>query len=424
MRDLRMRGGRPRARSRRATATIRTITTTTHGHSHDHGHDHAHGHDRTRPPRESRIRRLEQAILAKNDQLAARNRGWLEGRGVTALNLMSAPGSGKTTLLERTIRDLRGEVALCVIEGDQATSRDADPDPRGGLRRGADQHGRGLPSRGGRTRARSAELDPPRGALVFVRETWATSCVPALFDLGERARVVVASVTEGEDKPIKYPHMFAACDALVLNGSSRPSGEPSSPARPMNPRCGCVGVGQRARDPRDRCVWVATGVASARAGAALRRSAAGLLLVWLGVDLLRERGGAARAARHSRGGSPRASWLTRGRDRWAGRNIRSADDRCAARWPSDRCTGSADRHCSGLLAARRCSFRRSPTRRCCSGHRGTALSRRSASLRSRAFALRSGTSSCIAATAGIRSRSTDRFARCWIDPSVATELGR
>ena len=190
-----------------------------HGHDHSHDHEHAHGHDHHHhdpDPRESRLRSLEQAILAKNDQLAARNRGWLEGRGVTALNLMSAPGSGKTTLLERTIRDLRGELALCVIEGDQATSRDADRiratgcaavqiNTGAGCHLEADGLARGL-----------RELDPPRGSLVFVENVGNLVC-PALFDLGERARVVVASVTEGEDKPIKYPHMFAACDALVLN---------------------------------------------------------------------------------------------------------------------------------------------------------------------------------------------------------------
>jgi hydrogenase nickel incorporation protein HypB len=185
-----------------------------HGHSHDHGHSHAHDHDSD--ARTSRLRSLEQEILAKNDRLAARNRGWLEGRGVTALNLMSAPGSGKTTLLERTIRDLRGELPLCVIEGDQATSRDADRiratgcaavqiNTGAGCHLEADGLARGL-----------RELDPPRGALVFVENVGNLVC-PALFDLGERARVVVASVTEGEDKPIKYPHMFAACDALVLN---------------------------------------------------------------------------------------------------------------------------------------------------------------------------------------------------------------
>jgi hydrogenase nickel incorporation protein HypB len=181
-----------------------------HAHDHDHPHDHDHG------AREGRLRSLEQAILAKNDQLAARNRGWLEGRGVTALNLMSAPGSGKTTLLERTIRDLRGEFALFVIEGDQATSRDADRIRAAGCAAVQINTGAGCHLEADGVARGLCELDPPRGALVFVENVGNLVC-PALFDLGERARVVVASVTEGEDKPIKYPHMFAACDALVLN---------------------------------------------------------------------------------------------------------------------------------------------------------------------------------------------------------------
>jgi hydrogenase nickel incorporation protein HypB len=129
---------------------------------------------------------------------------------------MSAPGSGKTTLLERTIRDLRGELALCVIEGDQATSRDADRIRAAGCAAVQINTGAGCHLEADGLARGLRELDPPRGALVFVENVGNLVC-PALFDLGERARVVVASVTEGEDKPIKYPHMFAACDALVLN---------------------------------------------------------------------------------------------------------------------------------------------------------------------------------------------------------------
>lgn len=201
-----------------------------HDHPHEHAHDHAHSHDdaHTRShdatPAHSheeatdvgRIRRLEQAILAKNDRLAARNRGWLAGRGVVALNMMSAPGSGKTTLLERTIRDLAGEMPLYVVEGDQATSNDADRIREAGceavqINTGAGCH---LEADG---LARGLEaLDPPSGALVFVENVGNLVC-PALFDLGERAKVVVASVTEGEDKPIKYPDMFHAADLMLLN---------------------------------------------------------------------------------------------------------------------------------------------------------------------------------------------------------------
>jgi len=189
-----------------------------HGHAHDHDHAHDHPHDHSHPDHghDDRIRRLEHDILAKNDRLAARNRGWLDGRGVTALNLMSAPGSGKTTLLERTIRDLHGEIALFVVEGDQATSRDADRIRAAGCAAVQINTGAGCHLEADGLARGLRELDPPRGALVFVENVGNLVC-PALFDLGERARVVVASVTEGEDKPIKYPHMFAACDVLVLN---------------------------------------------------------------------------------------------------------------------------------------------------------------------------------------------------------------
>jgi hydrogenase nickel incorporation protein HypB len=184
-----------------------------HPHDHDPHHDHDHDHAHGEP---GRVRRLEIEILAKNDQLAARNRGWLEGRGVTALNLMSAPGSGKTTLLERTIRDLRREMPLCVVEGDQATSRDADRIRAAGCEAVQINTGAGCHLEAESLARGLRALDPPAGAVVFVENVGNLVC-PALFDLGERARVVVASVTEGEDKPLKYPHMFAACDALVLN---------------------------------------------------------------------------------------------------------------------------------------------------------------------------------------------------------------
>ena len=153
---------------------------------------------------------LEQEILAKNQALAERNRGWFEGREVLALNLMSSPGAGKTTLLERTIRALR----------------DDDAHLRDGRRPGHDQRRRAHPrhrlrrwcrstpapaatSRPTCWRAALQQLKPPRGSLVLIENVGNLVC-PALFDLGERAKVVVVSVTEGEDKPLKYPHMFRA----------------------------------------------------------------------------------------------------------------------------------------------------------------------------------------------------------------------
>lgn len=162
----------------------------------------------------SRLVVLEQKVLARNDHLADHNRTWLAERDVVAVNLMSSPGSGKTTLLERTIRELGGVVS--VVEGDQETELDAERiratgapvvqvNTGAGCHLDADMLARAL-----RT------LDPPPGSLVFVENVGNLVC-PAMFDLGERCRAVVMSVTEGADKPLKYPHMFATADVVVLN---------------------------------------------------------------------------------------------------------------------------------------------------------------------------------------------------------------
>jgi hydrogenase nickel incorporation protein HypB len=186
-----------------------------HGHGHEHGdghgHEHAHGHGQ-----ESRILKLEQDVLAKNDLLAARNRAWLQARQVVALNVMSAPGAGKTTLLESTLRALAGDVPIGVIEGDQETSRDADRIRAAGGRAVQINTGRGCHLDAQMVAGALEELDPPPRSLVLVENVGNLVC-PALFDLGERARVVISSVTEGDDKPLKYPHMFQYSDVLVLN---------------------------------------------------------------------------------------------------------------------------------------------------------------------------------------------------------------
>jgi hydrogenase nickel incorporation protein HypB len=159
---------------------------------------------------------LEEAILAKNDRLAERNRGWLAGREILALNLMSSPGAGKTTLLERTIRDLGGRVPIGVIEGDQATDHDAARIRATGCRAVQINTGAGC-HLDAEMLARGLEsLQPPLGSVVMIENVGNLVC-PALFDLGERAKVVILSVTEGEDKPVKYPHMFRAADAVLLN---------------------------------------------------------------------------------------------------------------------------------------------------------------------------------------------------------------
>jgi hydrogenase nickel incorporation protein HypB len=188
-----------------------------HVHPHDHDHDHTHPHDHQHePPTESRTISIEQDLLAKNSALAQSNRRWLADQRITSVNLMSSPGSGKTTLLERTIRDLGGRVPVSVIEGDQETTLDAQRiratgapvvqiNTGAGCHLDADMLFRGM-----------HELSPMSGSLVFVENVGNLVC-PALFDLGETARAVIISVTEGHDKPLKYPHMFAAADVVVVN---------------------------------------------------------------------------------------------------------------------------------------------------------------------------------------------------------------
>lgn len=197
-----------------------------HRHSRDraHRHDHAHTHTRDRPHAfahehsHGRTISLEAQILAKNDKLAARNRAWFAGRNILALNLVSSPGAGKTTLLERTIRELSSELPISVVEGDQETINDAERirstgcnvvqiNTGTGCHLEADMLARGL-----------QELKPATNSVVLIENVGNLVC-PALFDLGEKCKVAILSVTEGEDKPLKYPHMFRASDIMIVNKS-------------------------------------------------------------------------------------------------------------------------------------------------------------------------------------------------------------
>ena len=181
----------------------------THEHVHADGtrHRHAHAGEHVH---------LEARILAKNDGLAARNRAWLGERKVVALNLMGAPGCGKTSLLERSIRDLRGSAPVLVLEGDQATANDAERVRAAGAAVVQINTGTGCHLDASMVAKGLVELDPPAGALVVIENVGNLVC-PALFDLGETRRVVVLSVTEGDDKPLKYPHMFRAADLVILS---------------------------------------------------------------------------------------------------------------------------------------------------------------------------------------------------------------
>lgn len=204
-----------------------------HTHSHDHSHphahdadDHAHSHDphhdhtqdaaHTHASVHSTTISLEADILAKNNLLAERNRGWFEGRNILALNLVSSPGAGKTTLLERTLTDLTDDLPITVIEGDQETVNDAQRIKATGCKVVQINTGTGCHLEADMLARGLKELNPPMDSVVMIENVGNLVC-PALFDLGEQCKVAILSVTEGEDKPIKYPHMFRAADIMILN---------------------------------------------------------------------------------------------------------------------------------------------------------------------------------------------------------------
>ena len=195
-----------------------------HDHDHDHAHDPAHGHSHghvhvVRPVGAPlRIVELERDLLGKNDGLAAKNRLALRGSGTVALNLMSSPGSGKTTLLVRTLEHLRGALLVGVVEGDQETSLDAERIRSTGAPAVQVNTGSACHLDAAMVARAMHELPPLPGGVLFVENVGNLVC-PAAFDLGETKRVVIASVTEGEDKPLKYPNMFARADLLVVTKS-------------------------------------------------------------------------------------------------------------------------------------------------------------------------------------------------------------
>ncbi len=160
--------------------------------------------------------RIEQDILGKNDGLAACNRRWLAARGILALNLVSSPGSGKTTLLVRTIEALRARVPVSVVEGDQQTSFDAERIRATGAPALQINTGKGCHLDAHMVGRALERLAPPADSVLLIENVGNLVC-PAAFDLGEATKVVVLAVTEGEDKPLKYPDMFAAARLMLLN---------------------------------------------------------------------------------------------------------------------------------------------------------------------------------------------------------------
>lgn len=202
---------------------------TTHSHDHAHSddltheHPHAHQHQHEATGEHShapgvaakRMVQIEQDILAKNNAYAEQNRKRLMERGIFALNLVSSPGSGKTTLLCKTITLLEGQ-PVAVIEGDQQTTHDAERIRATGAPAIQINTGKGCHLDAHMVGHAMEQLNLPEDGLLMIENVGNLVC-PAAFDLGEAHKVVILSVTEGEDKPLKYPDMFRASDLMLLN---------------------------------------------------------------------------------------------------------------------------------------------------------------------------------------------------------------
>ena len=201
-----------------------------HGHHHDHSHDHEHDHGdvldygagpaRAHAPglSQERMIKIEQNILAKNDAYAQENRVRLEQEGVFSLNMLAGPGAGKTTLLVETLRRIGQSFSVAVIEGDQQTSNDADRIRQVGAPAILVNTGKGCHLDAHMVGHAMAHLPLSTGGILFIENVGNLVC-PAAFDLGEKRRVTLLSVTEGEDKPLKYPDIFERADFVLLTKS-------------------------------------------------------------------------------------------------------------------------------------------------------------------------------------------------------------
>lgn len=176
---------------------------------HHHHDDHLH-HDH------KKMVTVEQDVLQENNLLAQRNRGYFDAKNITALNLVSSPGSGKTTLLERTLTDLKGTLEFAVIEGDQQTTNDADRIHATGTKVVQINTGKGCHLDAHMVLHAVQGMKPKEDSVLFIENVGNLVC-PAMFDLGEKERVVIISVTEGDDKPLKYPDMFYSSTLCLIN---------------------------------------------------------------------------------------------------------------------------------------------------------------------------------------------------------------
>lgn len=215
-----------------------------HGHHHDHSHDHSHGHHHDHGGHDhghhdhgpadridcaanpagqeiaglssARIIQIERDILGKNNGIAAANRDRFAADDVLAFNLVSSPGAGKTSLLVRAVSELRQTRPVGVIEGDQQTSNDAERIRATGVPAIQVNTGKGCHLDASMVEEAYRKLPPLRGGILFIENVGNLVC-PAAFDLGEACKIVVFSTTEGEDKPLKYPDMFAAASLMLIN---------------------------------------------------------------------------------------------------------------------------------------------------------------------------------------------------------------
>lgn len=211
----------------------------THSHEHEHSHDHEHSHEHeeqfspvidndnmhygqgeagTHAPgiSQKRMLKIEMDVLDKNNRIAVHNREHFAQQNVLALNLVSSPGSGKTTLLTQTLKQLTQRVPCAVIEGDQQTTNDADRIRETGVAAIQVNTGKGCHLDAQMVHDATHQLGLKDNSILFIENVGNLVC-PASFDLGEKHKVAILSVTEGEDKPLKYPHMFAAADLMIIN---------------------------------------------------------------------------------------------------------------------------------------------------------------------------------------------------------------
>jgi hydrogenase nickel incorporation protein HypB len=185
----------------------------TDNHSHPHTHHHVH---ESNDDSQNRVIKIERDVLSANNLLAERNRGYFEAKNIATINLVSAPGSGKTTLLEKTISHLQKEINFFIIEGDQQTMNDSERISATGAEVIQINTGNGCHLDADMINTAVKKLYVTENSVLIIENVGNLVC-PALFDLGETYRVVIMSVTEGDDKPLKYPNMFHTSDVCLIN---------------------------------------------------------------------------------------------------------------------------------------------------------------------------------------------------------------